>query len=42
MIKFGGDYMNDKYWEYFKEYKSSGMTTEQAILKAHEAMYEGF
>lgn len=39
---FGGNGMSEKYWEYFKMYKDSGISTEQAMIKAHDAVYAGF
>ena len=34
----GGSNMNDEYWRLFKEYKMSGMSTQDAMIRAHDAM----
>jgi len=38
MIKFGGSDMNDEYWKRYKEYRVGGLSPEQSMIKAHEAM----
>lgn len=38
MIQFGGSSMNDKYWEYYEEFRMAGQTHEQAMKNAHERM----
>ena len=37
-IIFGGSDMNDEYWRRFKEYRVAGLTTQQAMIRAHEDM----
>ena len=37
-ISFGGSNMNNEYWERYKEYRMAGLSPEQSMIKAHEAM----
>jgi hypothetical protein len=35
------EYETEKYWEYYKEARASGLTPNQAIIKAHELLAFG-